>query len=42
MSKDIGVFLGTSVLLVLLIFVPIWIGKGKKKNLSNTKSYLSS
>ncbi|MFD1707234.1 DUF2269 domain-containing protein [Siminovitchia sediminis] len=35
MSEDIGIFIGTSILLVLLIFVPIWIGKTKKKNLSH-------
>lgn len=37
MSKDLGVLMGTSVLLLLLILVPIWVGKRMKKKLSNNQ-----
>ncbi|MCM3706012.1 MULTISPECIES: DUF2269 domain-containing protein [Cytobacillus] len=36
MSKDAGIFLGTSLMLILLIFIPIWIGK-KRSNKLNKK-----
>ncbi|WP_059173352.1 hypothetical protein [Bacillus sp. FJAT-27445] len=37
MSKDAGVFLGTTLLLILLILIPVWIGKKKNNKLNKNQ-----